>query len=450
MKTTIQLKKQFFDSLKRGTGEAFLIMRENPSIDFSDLIIQGATTNFAFDKQGDSSRASYMYQFINCSKQKDIIIQEVLQKLQTEAQDFWSLNQMCDLAVILYRSGYPEAKTAIYNRFEKNSNMNYVYCGESQLVELDGMDGILKIANCVGKMLFEGKLADYESSWRFAFYQKDNPTIDINKELKKASEKNHYIKAFYDSIQKNNWTIKNQETSKRLSYEFIKEKFDTSQIHFLFSERNNELSLAEIKQLATDFLAEKDIQEKEKYLQLFSFRKFPFDYNPILQIAQDTNPDHSRLVELAIRSLKYFSSKEIRTLALAKLSKKNNPSFYLDLLVSNYQKGDYKLLSELATSAEDDETIEYIADGLIKIYEANSTKECKEPLEILYTKINCGILRYSIVKILHDNKVMSGKILEEIEFDCNEDLRQLYSQTKTACHNQAFNRDQFGTSSRAM
>ena len=95
---TEDIKQQFFNSLKRGTGEAFLILKGNPTIDFSDLIFKGAITNYSYDNQSEGSRANYIYRFIKKSKQKDKIVKAVLTKLQSEKKDFWGLDQMCDLA----------------------------------------------------------------------------------------------------------------------------------------------------------------------------------------------------------------------------------------------------------------------------------------------------------------------------------------------------------------
>lgn len=55
------IKSRFFDSLKRGTGEAYLILKENPTVDFSTYVIKGALRNFAYDGQSESSRAQYIF-----------------------------------------------------------------------------------------------------------------------------------------------------------------------------------------------------------------------------------------------------------------------------------------------------------------------------------------------------------------------------------------------------
>jgi len=432
MTNILDIKQQFFNSLKRGTGEAYLILKSNSIIDFSDLIIKGAITNYAIDQQSEGSRANYIYKLIQKSKQKDKIVKAVLTKLQSEKNDYYGLDQMCDLAVKFYKAGYLESKNALYIRFEKNRLMGYQFCGQEQLMEIDGIKGVLKVAEFIGRTLCENP-DDYEDSWRIDDFQKKNKTIDVYKELKNAGKENKDIKTYYESILKNKWVLSKQigKKIKRFTYEIIKEKIDSNKLRVLSTQRANELTIKEVNKLANEFLLEKDSTKKEQYLRFFAYKKFPFDYKSILQIARGKNPRKTRLIEYAVEALKHFSAKEIRQLALEKCKAVKNPSEYLNLLVSNYKKGDYKLLNEIANRSNNYDYVHSLVFGFINIYEANPTKECRQPLETIYNKMNCGFHREDIVKILINNNVLSDKIFKELAFDSNDDLRKLHRQKKT-------------------
>ena len=108
-----------------------------------------------------------------------------------------------------------------------------------------------------------------------------------------------------------------------------------------------------------------------------------------------------------------------------KIQNSKNPIDYLEILVSNYKSGDFKLLSEIANKTNNEHKIEQLAGIYTALYKANKTKECKEPLEILYHKMNCAIHRNGIVEILIENKVLSDKIKNEIKFDSYLETRQL-------------------------
>ena len=429
MSDTTSIKQRFFSSLKRGTGEAYLIQKDNPNIDFSSLILKGATTNFAYDNQAEGSRADYIYQLIQKSKRKERIINAVLRKMEFEKDDLHGLDQMCDLAVIFYKNGNVKAKTALYNRFEKNNLDEFEFCGQEQIIKIDGINGILKVAEVVGESLFENP-DDFEDSWIIDDFQKQNKTLDVYDELKKASQNNKFIKAYYDYILKNKWKKYRGKKIKQFTYELVKEKMQSGRLVFLSSDRINELTDDEVDKLANEFLAEKNNHKRELYLRFFSSRKFPFDYNPIFQIALGENPKNTRLVEYALESLKYFSSTEIRELALEKIKKVKNPCDYLNLLVSNYKSGDWEVLTEIVNRSDNFEFIHSIVFGFIDIYKANPTTECREPLETIYKKMNCGLHREDILEILMDNNVLSDEIFKEIQFDSYFKVRKLYRQKK--------------------
>ena len=418
------IKGQFFNSLKRGTGEAYLILQDNPNIDFSNIIIKGAITNYAFDQQSEGSRAVYIYQFIKKVKQKDKIIKAVLTKLQVEKKDYWSLDQMCDLAVLFFKAEHKEAKTALYNRFDKNTLEGYEFCGKEQLMEIDGINGILKVAEIVGKKIIEEN--DSEDSYLIDSFQKRHKDIPVYAELLKASKKNKFIEAYHKSILENKWAFSKSRKFTKFSYDLIKEKIESNKFRVISVDRANDLSIEEVEKLAKELLTEKNKQKQELYLRFFAKRKFPFDYQPILKIASGKNQAKTRIIELSVDTLQYFLGKDIRELALEKLKSQKNPYKFLNLLVSNYEKGDKTILNEIANRSDNYDFIHSIGFGYLDIYEANKTKECREPLETIYKKMNCGLCRKNVIKLLLDNDVLSQTITQEIKFDSNEEVRKLY------------------------
>jgi hypothetical protein len=131
------------------------------------------------------------------------------------------------------------------------------------------------------------------------------------------------------------------------------------------------------------------------------------------------------MVDNAIEALKHLKSKNIREFALDKIMNSKKPIDYLEILISNYKSGDFRLLNDIAIKIKAEYEIESLAGIYSDIYKANKTKECKEPLETLYNKMNCAIHRNGIVEILIENSVLSDKIREEIQFDCDLETRKL-------------------------
>ena len=124
-------------------------------------------------------------------------------------------------------------------------------------------------------------------------------------------------------------------------------------------------------------------------------------------------------------ALKHLKSKDIRKFAMDRIQNAKNPIDYLEIFVSNYKIGDFKLLNEIANKTHNEHKVEQLAGIYTDIFKINKTKECKQPLETLYDKMNCAIHRHGIVGILIENKVLSDKIRKEIKFDCDLETRKL-------------------------
>lgn len=428
MKETTIIKRQFFQALKCGTGEAYLIVKENPQIDFSSYLIKGALKNYAYDGQSEDSRAQYIFDIISISKNKRKIRKSILQGLATEQEDTWSLTHLFDLVKLYAKQGDKEAKAAIYDRFLKNQIFGSDWVGYQQILELDGLNGLFYIAENFGKQI-EKDPEDWQDSMIIKCFQSDNPDIKVNYELNKAAKKNKYIRLYLNNIKRteNNW--KNNKTETKTFKNIIDEVL--SYTHSLPYRRLKKLNNEELIQIGQHLLKEKDKSKLEKLLTIFTSHKFPFDSEFILKLAKQKATSKNRINEYAIDSLKFLSSKNIRDFALEKIPKTKYPAFYCNLLISNYKNGDHQLLNNLANKYSNEHIIENLARTYIEIYKINKTKECKKPLETLYRKMNCGIHRKDIIEILIENNVLPTKIFQEIQYDSDLETRQLYKNELT-------------------
>jgi hypothetical protein len=422
MTTTTDIKKRIFDSLKRGTGEAYLLAKENPTIDFSTYVIKGALRNYAYDGQSESSRAQYILDLYSISDRKDKIRKAILNGLETEQEDTWSLTHLFDLAKLFAQQGDQEMRNAIYERFCNNPIEGSDWVGYSEILELDGFKGLIYIAEKFGKYI-EQNPEDWQDDSILTFFQEENPDLKVNETLETLAKENKYIHIYLENIKR---TKANHEKPipKQIKYKDIVDEVLNTKPFISFRRKRN-LTEEEINQVTKQLLNETDKSNIERFLVVFDYCKYPYDSQLILNFAKQKPTNKNRIVEYAINSLKHLKSKDIRNFAIAKIQSSKNPIEYLKILVSNYKSGDHKLLSHIATQTNNEHKIEWLAGIYSDIYKANKTKECKEPLEILYYKMNCGIHRHEIVEILIENEVLSDKIRAEIRFDSYMETREL-------------------------
>ncbi len=72
--------------------------------------------------------------------------------------------QRCDLVSYFHKDGAPDAQKHLNIRSDRNKLAEYEDCGSAQLIEMDEINGILKVAEYVGEILFNDK-DKCEDSW---------------------------------------------------------------------------------------------------------------------------------------------------------------------------------------------------------------------------------------------------------------------------------------------
>lgn len=425
----MKIKKQFKQSIKCGTGEAYFILTENPQINFSKIILKAAKKNYAYDAQSEGNRAIYIEKLIDHCPQKNLIIKKVIRALKHSNEDTWGVDQLFEINAILAKKGNAKARKAIYRRYKKNK-FESDWLGQEQIIQLDGFKGLKLVAATRGKSLSRNK-DDWEWSFLVDSFQENHPHIDVLQKLKKAAKKNKYIKKYLNTILKNKKKKKRSIPKQKMTYQLISKNIQQLKIVPASIIDIKELSTSDIFLLVNDFLKESNPNKQEKYLRIFARRKFPISYHPILKIANGKNKKDSRLIEFACQSLKFFKGEDIRNFALKKLPKTDHPGNYLYLLVSNYKKGDAKLITKIIANHSNEHILHDMIYGLLEIYQNNKTRECKKPLELMYRKLTCGIHRNDLLRILYENQSLSKKILKELEFDSFGETTQLFKKIKS-------------------
>lgn len=417
-----KIKQQFFNSLKRGTGEAYLIVRENPKIDFSNQIIKGALNIYAYDGQSEGNRAKYIFDIISISKNNSKIRKAILQGLATEQDDTWNLTHLFALSKLIVEQNNREAKQAIYDRFLINPIEGSDWVGACEILELDGLNGLFYVAEKFGKHINQNP-DNWQDDLIIKRFQAENKHLKVDEELQKKAQTNKFISLYLDNIKRTEASQEKPKTKPTEYIDIIDEVLNSKP--FISFRRKRSLTDEEINQVAKQLIKEAGESSIERLLDIFDFYKFPYNSDVILDFAKKKRAGKNRIVENAIDALKHLKSKDIRNFALDKIQNSKKPIDYLEILVSNYRSGDFKLLSEIANKTNNEHEIERLARIYTEIYKANRTKECKEPFEILYSKMNCAIHRKGIVEILIENKVLSDKIKNEIKFDCDLETREL-------------------------
>jgi hypothetical protein len=414
-------KQKFKSAIRRGTGEAYLIMQAYPKLDFSRSIIQACVKNFAVDGQCEDSRVQYIFGLIDLSVKQDKIREAILKALATENDDTWTLNQLFELAQIYAQRGYAEARDAIYARFLNSIISGFDWVGANEILELDGLDGMLYVAEKFGEALLKDT-DDWVDDWRVKKFQEDNPDIDVWKELEIAGETNLFIKKYFDEISQARENSKSYK-KETIAYDNVVDEVLANKASYLRIGRT--LNETEVLTLAHALVNEKDKKRQGKLLKVFAKYKFPLDEGFLIGVASKTTASALNNKARALKAMAFLKSDRVRAFLLQGLNSTKYTYEFAWGLIANYQDGDETLLTKLIESEKNKSAIEYLGNICLNIYAANKTRTCKAPMEALYNNGYCGLCRKDVVKILIENNVLPDYIKNEIEFDCNEDTRAL-------------------------
>ena len=420
MTQTTIIKQKFKSSIGRGTGEAYLLIQSHPTLDFSRDIIRACLKNFACDGQCESNRGGYLFELIKLSGKQDKIRDAILNGLATEQDDTWSLAQLFDLAKSFAMKGDYEARKAIYDRFSANQIAGSDFLGSWEILELDGMAGMLFIAERFGEAL-ENDPEDWQDDVLVRSFQDINPKINVWDELENASKDNRFIKKYFDEVSAaREKRVSNQR--KEVVYNDVIDEVLSNKV-WRFNRRN--LNDEELTLIAKRLLVEKNKQKKQKLLAIFSKYKFPLDPQFIIDIATKTVASAKRSRGLALSAMRFLKSDTLREFTIEGIKSDRNPEDFAWAFVANYQDGDEVLLASIVEKAKNEHVIECLNSVYMEIFKANPTPKCKAPLMALYNNSNCGICRSGIVKLLIENDALPDEIKEEIKFDCSDETRAL-------------------------
>lgn len=421
MKESTRIKRKFYHALKRGTGEAYFLVRDHPEIDFSAYLIKGAVENTAYDGQSENSRAPYLMEIVALSQQQPKIRKAILIALSEEEEYTWSLTQLFDLAKLYAQQGDKEAKQTILDRFAATPTEGVGYY---EILELDGFEGLIFVLKEIGAYLKKNLEANEDDSCIQTF-QDLYPDVDVYAQLEQTAKKEPLVRYYLDHI-----TYRPKRAFKASGYSFdnLMEEISEGERDFIFLRPKlaKEINQQQIETVADMFLREKELLQRSRILSIFRKIAFPYDYQPILKIAKGKAIPNSRIKEHAQVALSHLKGEDIRSFALERLLRSREPACFTDMLKHNYQEQDAALLESVVRKFKDEHIIENLAHSLINLYRINPTKACSGPLIALYEKMNCGIHREGLVQVLIDNDSLPDFIRREIQFDSFEGTRKLW------------------------
>jgi len=419
-------KTEFKRLLKVGLGRAIVYLQAHDAMPYQDIILEACLHNWAFDRQCENNRAQYMFDIIQITPEVEFYRQSILSALKNNI-DGDREPQLYDLAKLFAQSGDAEARAAMYDHFIANVEGDHF--DGLDLIDLDGLEGFLFVANAIGESILPDEVF-WEDESLLEDVEKRFGIEAVSKAAAQASKTNPRAESFVDAVLKKRLGKNERSQHTRpdptgLSYVELKPQI------FKFSYKalvqwGKETDETELNQAAVDLLRETDERWLRSALLLFYERPFPLDCERLIAL---TGHDEYTLSKRAFMVLGNVRDARIREFAL-KIMKSNEPKGdAVGLLVKNFQEGDHALVEAFLPRLLDENERHVAGSDIQEFYAAHPNPESEvRALLTLYEYGPCTNCRKDFVKRLMELNALPDWVSKECQYDADVYIRALVMQ----------------------
>jgi hypothetical protein len=311
-------KKEFDTALHKGLGRAFLHVQKYGDDELEAIIKNALLHNLVYDVQCEGGRADWLFSILKNTNRLASYEEFIIGNLFAIVEE-WDVYQALDLLLQFAKNGSQKARKALYAEFDKQS-FNESWIGGEQIVELDGIEGFIHVAERIGKRLREdGQFREDDSQFNNVKerFGEDKVKEAINERLKTSKDLNVYLKNL------TKWEMPKAENKEQLHVR-IRNMFPLQQIqqdienvqgdfpgrYMQFGKHALDKDIGEIfRQLKT----ENRPPQIMRLLWIFRRRTLP-EINP--QIISYALADDNELASAAISALSNSKDPKLHALAL--------------------------------------------------------------------------------------------------------------------------------------
>lgn len=393
---------EFAPILTIGLGRAILHLREHDAAPYRKAILHACLHSMVYDRQTEHSREQYLFDIINLTGERDFYRSHILATAAslTEVEDG---DQILGLVRSFAAQGDAEARRQLYDTFAANAATDKPD-GAHYLVELDGTAALLVVAE---RLPLEPDDAWYPGYLVGLAAEREGEEA-TERALAEAAATSAPGAAFVAAVRQERARQHARAEERRWRRDVV-ESYD--RIRQLLRENHPDAPglLWQWGRQATDAelaLAAADLLTEEEPRRL-------------LALARDTNP---QTAALAIGALAKIEHPDIRALAFELLAGGQGQG--AQLLVGNYQGGDFALIEELLTAWQDRDQIHSLGFALRDLAKAHPSPDAVEALLLLYERGPCSLCRHDVVESLEALGALPDWMVVECRHDANPDLRE--------------------------
>ncbi len=444
---------QFRHAIYAGLGRAVMHVRAHGGAGLEEIIYDACIKHRAYDPQVDSPRDAWLLHILDLSGHEPALRPRLIEALGA-AEDIWDANQLCGLVATIAGRGDAAARDALYTAFE-NSRRREWWLGGRQIIELDGIDGLLRVARVVGARLrrdptmwvdaemlevtaavssrdavvealvsaapsdpdveaFRSVLMDEESPRRATgvpsldkWQDLTNPTADDRDRFKADRERR-------------------RAALRNIPFKEIRRRFDDPATQRFpgrgwFVEWGTAAHDDDLREVAQSLATETDDRKLACLLAIFSRRPLPLAPPRLIELV--SRPEHE-IGWAAAKALSHVADDAVRATVLDRLKSEPLRKRHILMLTAGYRPGDAAIIEPLLRDTGDEHDTHGIIHAMVNLYERNKLPESLGPLLWVYETSTCSNCRRSAVTTLVELGIAPDWLIEECRFDVDAGVRE--------------------------
>jgi hypothetical protein len=441
---------QFEYTLKLGLGRPLVYLHTHDTTPYHDVIFDACLRNTSYDPQIEGYRAGYLFDVIKLTADPDFFRDPILAALENiDNPNDSDAYQLIGLAAYYAKDrGNQRARQIVYDQFVTHLGVdewgNHVRA--RKVVYIDEIEGLLFVAERFGEML----LNQLEGSPLYSLF--DDPENACDEEeraqwcaLAEAAQTNSKIAAYLDYERhehterrprhKRTRTIKPEEL-----YVYIKPRL--AKINWQNSRHDlrmwgRDASDDDIQRAAVDMLFLDPFEERDLWnTYCWIFNKRPFPQGPqkltdvVRQISgkphygEDDISSEKWLKLNTLNVLEKVTHPAVRVLAIDLLDDNDWQAWTVDMLVSNWQDGDWARLEAISVRQMERDQWHGFAMAIRHAFNAHPSPAAETTLLNVYEHNPCSFCREANVESLHQLDALPDWMIAECRHDANYDLRE--------------------------
>lgn len=455
--------KAFQYDMQRGLGSC---IRELKGITnakelqkFQPLVLWACDRDIAFDAQCEGSRGAYLYELIKLFPDGTPFLDTVERRLfRSIRSNGWEFAQSCDILIHFAFDGNKQAYSVLekcyqdlfgillrkrkrtkYGLLPEGDNFTYLCVSLVRACNRDKMETVeyfKTIVTDLGTLIQKNALYSAFSFYWFQLAGEEKLGKKPIYRLLHQANASEAIKAYMFSLEE--WIAdsskiaaehkKNMPASAEGLYSCLKNGSEIGRrLPMNLMQKLMAQNPQEVEKLAKYYKDEQDTKIRKMLLGQLKNESCAWALD-VLQLIADTKSDDGNLASYAFDALSHKRDVRVRNYARELLQ--NGTHFYeaVSMLAENYEEEDYDFFVNTVkqipvTFGGSTEWHWIFMDVMHMIRHSPVKRTPKELLYYMYRNTFCSSCRAEIVKELGRRHMLTQELLEELQYDCNKDIR---------------------------